>query len=172
MKATEVTAGLEESNGSLLPGLWRDSLHVTCGLTACTPGSAPGPTLGNEYGKTLPFFTFVRTCRIVADCIEQQHRSAAYTRRVLRADMRGVSDAAKIRALRYQIHVNLEDYASDRQYETPARGRFGEMLLLLPRLHSITRQLVELVQLAMSCGAVSVDNLLQEMLLGGIGRSQ
>jgi len=47
------TAGLTESNGSLLPGLWRDSLHVTCGLTACTPGSAPGPTLGNEYGKTL-----------------------------------------------------------------------------------------------------------------------
>ena len=54
MKATEVTAGLAESNGSLLPGLWRDSLHVTCGLTACTPGSAPGPTLDNEYGKTLP----------------------------------------------------------------------------------------------------------------------
>jgi len=54
VKATEVTAGLAESNGSLLPGLWRDSLHVTCGLTASTPGSAPGPTLGNEYGKTLP----------------------------------------------------------------------------------------------------------------------
>ena len=58
MKATEVTAGLAESNGSLLPGLWRDSLHVTCGLTACTPGSAPGPTLGNEYGKTLPFLIY------------------------------------------------------------------------------------------------------------------
>ena len=56
MKATEVTAGLAENNGSLLPGLWRDSLHVTCGLTACTPGSAPSPTLGNEYGKTLPFY--------------------------------------------------------------------------------------------------------------------
>jgi len=53
VKATEVTAGLAESNGSLLPGLWRDSLHVTCRVTACTPGSAPGPTLGNEYGKTL-----------------------------------------------------------------------------------------------------------------------
>ena len=53
MNATEVTAGLAESNGSLLLGLWRDSLHVTCGLTACTPGSALGPTLGNEYGKTL-----------------------------------------------------------------------------------------------------------------------
>ena len=57
MKATEVTEGLAESNGSLLPRLWRDSLHVICGLTACTPGSAP--TLGNEYGKTLPFFKIV-----------------------------------------------------------------------------------------------------------------
>ena len=56
MKTAEVTAGLAESNGSLLPGLWRDSLHVTCGLTACIQGSAPGPTLGNEYGKTLPFY--------------------------------------------------------------------------------------------------------------------
>jgi len=54
VKATEVTAGLAESNGRLLPGLWRGSLHVTCRLAACTPGSAPGPTLGNEYGKTLP----------------------------------------------------------------------------------------------------------------------
>ena len=54
MKATKVNAGLAESNGSLLPGLWRDLLHVTCGLTVCTPGSAPGPTLGNEYGKSLP----------------------------------------------------------------------------------------------------------------------
>ena len=28
---------------------------VTCGLTACTPGSAAGPMLGNENGRTLPF---------------------------------------------------------------------------------------------------------------------
>jgi len=62
VKATEVTAGLAESNGSLLPSLWRDSLHVTCGLTAYTQGSAPGPTLGNEYGKTLPF-TLVSQCQ-------------------------------------------------------------------------------------------------------------
>ena len=54
MNATGVTAGLAESNSKLLLSKWRDSLHVTCGLTACTPGSAPGPTLGNEYGKTLP----------------------------------------------------------------------------------------------------------------------
>ena len=32
MKATGVTAGLAESNESLL-SVWRDSLHVTCGLT-------------------------------------------------------------------------------------------------------------------------------------------
>jgi len=31
-----------------------DDLTVTCRLTACTPGSAPGPTLGIEYGKPLP----------------------------------------------------------------------------------------------------------------------
>jgi len=55
VNATGVTAGPAESNGRLLLSKWHDSLHVTCGLTACTPGSAPGPTLGNEYGKTLPF---------------------------------------------------------------------------------------------------------------------
>ena len=58
-ETTEVTAGLAESNGSLLPCLWRDSVHVTCGLTACTPGSAPGPTLGNEYGKISPFYASI-----------------------------------------------------------------------------------------------------------------
>jgi len=31
--------------------LWR----MTCGLTGCTPGSAPAPTLDNEYGKPLTF---------------------------------------------------------------------------------------------------------------------
>jgi len=36
---------------------WVNGL-VTCGLTACTLGSALGPALGNEYGRTLPF-TFI-----------------------------------------------------------------------------------------------------------------
>jgi len=45
----KITAGLAESNGSLQP--------VTCGQTACTPGLAQGPTLGNVYGRTLPFLT-------------------------------------------------------------------------------------------------------------------
>jgi len=44
LKATKVTAGLVESNGSLQPVGW---LIVTCKPTACTLGSASGPTLGN-----------------------------------------------------------------------------------------------------------------------------
>jgi len=40
-----------------------DDLTVTCRLTACTPGSAPGPTLGIEYGKPLPFFLLKKTVK-------------------------------------------------------------------------------------------------------------
>jgi len=43
--AGKVTASLAESNGSLPPGR---CLIVTYGLTACTPGSAPGPMLSNK----------------------------------------------------------------------------------------------------------------------------
>jgi len=39
-----LTVGLAESNGSR--------------PTACTLGSAPGPVLGIEYGKPLPFYLF------------------------------------------------------------------------------------------------------------------
>jgi len=46
---TKVTAGLAKSNGSLPPGVW---LKTTCTLGSA---SAPGPTLGNKHGKTLPF---------------------------------------------------------------------------------------------------------------------
>jgi len=52
--AGKVTAGLAESNGSLPPDGW---LIVTCGLTACTPGSTPGPSLGNESMGILYLFT-------------------------------------------------------------------------------------------------------------------
>jgi len=37
---------------------------VTCGLTACTPGPAPGPMLGNEYGKPLPFSLYYNSYEI------------------------------------------------------------------------------------------------------------
>ena len=32
---------------------------VTCGLTVCTPGPAPGPTLGNEHSKCLAFYLII-----------------------------------------------------------------------------------------------------------------
>ena len=54
-EAGKVTTGPAESNGSLLPGA---RLTLSCGLTACKLGSALGPTVGIEYGKPLPFFTF------------------------------------------------------------------------------------------------------------------
>jgi len=34
----------------------RVDVLVTSELTDCTPGSAPGTTIGNEYGRTLPFY--------------------------------------------------------------------------------------------------------------------
>ena len=78
----EVTVGLAESNGSLLPGIWRDSLHVTCGLTACTLGSALGPTLGNEYGKTLPFTLHLMDTDYVAECLTVFHGNGAAIDRI------------------------------------------------------------------------------------------
>ncbi|XP_054719124.1 hepatocyte nuclear factor 4-alpha-like [Uloborus diversus] len=78
---------------------------------------------------------------------------------------KGLSDSSRIKALRDQIQTNLEDYVNDRQYDS--RGRFGEILLLLPALQSITWQMIEQIQFAKLFGMARIDNLLQEMLLGG-----
>ncbi|XP_046381026.2 hepatocyte nuclear factor 4-gamma-like isoform X2 [Haliotis rufescens] len=78
---------------------------------------------------------------------------------------KGLTDQQKIKAFRYQVQVNLEDYINDRQYDS--RGRFGEILLLLPALQSITWQMIEQIQFAKLFGMAKIDNLLQEMLLGG-----
>lgn len=68
-------------------------------------------------------------------------------------------------ALCVQVQMSLEDYINDRQYDS--RGRFGELLLLLPTLQSITWQMIEQLQFIKLCGLAKIDNLLQEMLLGG-----
>jgi len=47
--AEKVTSDLAETNGSLPLSGWLSHLQAT----ACTQGSAPGPTLGNEYGRTF-----------------------------------------------------------------------------------------------------------------------
>lgn len=80
-------------------------------------------------------------------------------------DAKGLSDQGKIKRMRYQVQVSLEDYINDRQYDS--RGRFGELLLLLPTLQSITWQMIEQIQFVKLFGMAKIDNLLQEMLLGG-----
>lgn len=86
------------------------------------------------------------------------------------ADAKGLSDPGKIKRLRSQVQVSLEDYINDRQYDS--RGRFGELLLLLPTLQSITWQMIEQIQFIKLFGMAKIDNLLQEMLLGGPCRAQ
>ena len=80
-------------------------------------------------------------------------------------DAKGLSDVSKIKKFRYQIQINLEDYINDRQYDS--RGRFGEMLLTLPALQSISWQMIEQIQFVRLFGVTHIDSLLQEMLLGG-----
>lgn len=86
------------------------------------------------------------------------------------ADAKGLSDPGKIKRLRSQVQVSLEDYINDRQYDS--RGRFGELLLLLPTLQSITWQMIEQIQFIKLFGMAKIDNLLQEMLLGGACRAR
>ncbi|KAG8437535.1 hypothetical protein GDO86_008300 [Hymenochirus boettgeri] len=80
-------------------------------------------------------------------------------------DCKGLSDQSKVKNMRFQVQVNLEDYINDRQYDS--RGRFSDILLLLPPLQSITWQMIEQVQFAKLFGVARIDSLLQEMLLGG-----
>ena len=82
------------------------------------------------------------------------------------SDARGLSDAKKIKSLRFEVHTSLEDYINDKCYDVP-KGKFGELLLLLPTLQSVAVQMVEQLQFARLFGVAKVDNLLQEMLLGG-----
>ena len=56
--------------------------------------------------------------------------------------------------------MNLEDYICDQQYDS--RGRFGEILLTLPSLQSITLQMIEQISYAKNYVGVAVDNLLQD----------
>ena len=52
LKGCGVTAGLAESNGSLLPGLWL----ITCRLTAKNRDQLRNPTLGNRVWASFTFF--------------------------------------------------------------------------------------------------------------------
>ncbi|KAG7327172.1 hypothetical protein KOW79_008778 [Hemibagrus wyckioides] len=75
-------------------------------------------------------------------------------------DCPGLESAQMVRRLRFQAHVLLDEATCEQ------RGRFGELLLLLPPLQSTAWHMVEQLQLARLLGEASMDSLLQEMLLG------
>ncbi|XP_074605232.1 hepatocyte nuclear factor 4-gamma-like [Brevipalpus obovatus] len=76
---------------------------------------------------------------------------------------KGLTQAYQVKNLRTQIQINLQDYITDRQFDS--RGRFGEILFLLPPLQSISVQMIEKIQYAKNYGMAQVDSILQEMLL-------
>lgn len=82
---------------------------------------------------------------------------------------KGLLNQKKVKDIRNIIQRNLENYISDQQYSSS--GRFGEILLLLPTLVSITHQMIEKLQFAKIFGVAQIDSFLQEMLLGEVGIS-
>jgi hepatocyte nuclear factor 4 len=67
-----------------------------------------------------------------------------------------------VKQLRKRIQVNLETYVN--QNRSSMRGRFGELLLLLPALQNIARFMVDLVA-RYNQDTKQVDDLINEMLL-------
>lgn len=65
-----------------------------------------------------------------------------------------------VRHLRFQAHLLLEEATCEQ------RGRFGELLLILPPLQSVAWQMVETLHFAQLLGEARMDSLLLEMLLG------
>ncbi|XP_073320115.1 hepatic nuclear factor 4, beta isoform X2 [Pagrus major] len=72
----------------------------------------------------------------------------------------GLKSPQVVRHLRFQAQLLLEEATCER------RGRFGELLLILPPLQSVAWQMVETLHFAQLLGEAQMDNLLQEMLLG------
>ncbi|XP_035770378.1 hepatic nuclear factor 4, beta isoform X1 [Neolamprologus brichardi] len=75
-------------------------------------------------------------------------------------DCSGLKSPQVVRHLRFQAHLLLEEATCEQ------RGRFGELLLILPPLQSVAWQMVETLHLAQLLGEAKMDSLLQEMLLG------
>ncbi|XP_046898112.1 hepatic nuclear factor 4, beta [Hypomesus transpacificus] len=75
-------------------------------------------------------------------------------------DCPGLESPQAVRQLRFQVQVLLDEATCEQ------RGRFGELLLMLPPLQSVAWHMVETLQLARLLGEARVDSLLQEMLLG------
>ncbi|CAF3008545.1 unnamed protein product [Rotaria socialis] len=77
-------------------------------------------------------------------------------------DNKSLSDPMRVKELRKRVQVNLEIYIN--QQKPLMRGRFGELLLLLPPLQNIARLMVDLVA-RYNQDTKQVDDLINEMLL-------
>uniref|UniRef100_A0A3Q3N632 Hepatocyte nuclear factor 4, gamma n=1 Tax=Mastacembelus armatus TaxID=205130 RepID=A0A3Q3N632_9TELE len=75
-------------------------------------------------------------------------------------DSPGLESPQVVRHLSFQAHLLLEEATCEQ------RGRFGELLLVLPPLQSVAWQMLETLHLAQLLGEARMDSLLQEMLLG------
>ena len=80
----------------------------------------------------------------------------------LSLDNKSLSNPARVKEFRKRIQVNLETYINQQRPQT--RGRFGELLLLLPPLQNIARFMVDLVA-RYNQDTKLVDDLINEMLL-------
>ncbi len=81
---------------------------------------------------------------------------------VLFVDNKSLSDPMRVKEFRRRIQVNLETYIN--QQRPLMRGRFGELLLLLPPLQNVARLMVDLVA-RYNHDTKQVDDLINEMLL-------
>ncbi|XP_058981119.1 transcription factor HNF-4 homolog isoform X1 [Musca domestica] len=155
----------------LLLGLSRRSMHLkdvlllsnNCVITKHSPDASVSPNLDISRIGARIIDELVMALKDVN--IDDTELACIKALVFFDPNARGLNEPQRIKALRHQILNNLEDYVSDRQYES--RGRFGEILLILPVLQSITWQMIEQIQFAKIFGVAHIDSLLQEMLLGG-----
>jgi hypothetical protein len=83
-------------------------------------------------------------------------------------DNKSLAEPMRVKELRKRIQVNLETYIN--QQKPLMRGRFGELLLLMPPLQNIARLMVDLVA-RYNQDTKQVDDLINEMLLSKFRRN-
>lgn len=94
--------------------------------------------------------------------IDDHRACASIADRLALLDNKSLADPTRVKKLRKRIQVNLENYIN--QHRPLMRGRFGELLLLLPPLQNIARFMVDLVA-RYNHDTKLVDDLINEMLL-------
>ena len=94
--------------------------------------------------------------------IDDHRMCASIADRLVPLDNKSLADPMRVKKLRKRIQVNLENYIN--QHQPLMRGRFGELLLLLPPLQNIARFMVDLVA-RYNQDTKLVDDLINEMLL-------